>query len=837
MRNKKQHSSALACSALPLAIFSGALLFAFSVRQAQADDYFDPAALEITPGQQQASDLSDFSQPGGQRPGSYRVTVFVNQQQAGARELEFISHNNQLVPLVDVKYLRALGVNTAAFSSFDTLRDGESFSDLGKYIPDASSQFDFATQRLDFSIPQAAMVRKSRGYVAPEKWDEGIPAAFVDYTLNGSTTSVDNLHDSDNYLNLRSGLNLGAWRLRNFSSYEFNTTGHWQTQGTSLERDIRVLKSELTLGDSYTSGEVFDSFQFTGMKLASDENMLPDSQRGFAPTIRGVAHSNARITVRQHGYVIYETYVAPGAFVINDLFPTAQSGDLEVTIRESDGSERKFTQPYSAVAFMLREGRFKFSASVGRYNTADSDGEEPNFVQASAFYGLPWSLTAYGGAQISNHYQALAFGLGQDIGEFGSLGLDTTLAKTDLGKDGQYTGQAVRAQYQKDFATVGTSLNISGYRYSSRRFYTFAEANEYRDPDAHVSNRRSRTEMSLTQDFGKWGNLSAGFYRQQYWNTSAVDQTVHLGYYNSFRGVSWSLGYYVTRSYYDDKDNERSVNLTVSVPLSRWLPGGSASYSLNNNLDGHTTQQMSLYGTALDNSQLSYNLQQGFDNQNHAANSNVSLDYRGGFGDVSVGYSHDRYSDRLNYGASGGIVATQYGVTLSQSLGDTIGLVRADGTSDVQVEGAANVHTDSRGYAVMPTLSPYHENTLSLDTETLGDDVDLEQNSQTVVPTSGAVVLAHYKTHVGARVLLSLSWHGRPLPFGTGVFVAGQGEVKSSKGIVGERGQVYLSGVPPEGVVHAQWLQNSQSYQCTAALRLPVAASGSPVRLLSAQCQ
>ncbi|WP_164099337.1 fimbria/pilus outer membrane usher protein, partial [Serratia marcescens] len=79
---------------------------------------------------------------------------------------------------------------------------------------------------------------------------------------------------------------------------------------------------------------VFDSFQFTGLQLASDENMLPDSQRGFAPTIRGVAHSNARVSVRQHGYTIYETYVAPGAFVISDLFPTSQSGDLEITVHE-----------------------------------------------------------------------------------------------------------------------------------------------------------------------------------------------------------------------------------------------------------------------------------------------------------------------------------------------------------------------------------------------------------------------------------------------------------------------------------------------------------------------
>ena len=38
--------------------------------------------------------------------------------------------------------------------------------------------------------------------------------------------------------------------------------------------------------------------------------MLPDSMKGFAPVIRGTAHSNARVIVRQNGYVIYQNYVA-----------------------------------------------------------------------------------------------------------------------------------------------------------------------------------------------------------------------------------------------------------------------------------------------------------------------------------------------------------------------------------------------------------------------------------------------------------------------------------------------------------------------------------------------
>ncbi len=820
----------------PLVMLTGALTLALPLRRAQAEDYFDPQALEITSGQQQASDLTWFSTQGGQKPGRYPVTVFVNQTQVDERELEFVQHDGQLLPVLNVSYLKKLGVNTAAFSSFSTLHEGDTFSEPGKYIPDASVKFDFTGQRLDFSIPQAAMVQKSQGYIAPDQWDEGIPAAFVDYNLTGSTTRIDTLHDSDSFLNLRSGFNIGAWRVRNYSSFEFGDEQHWQTQGTSVQRDVKALKSQLTMGDAYTSGEVFDSVQFTGIQLASDENMLPDSQRGFAPTIRGVAHSNARVSVRQHGYIIYETYVAPGAFVINDLYPTAQSGDLEITVHESDGSERRFTQPYSAVPFMLREGRFKFSASTGKYTSADAHGDTPTFVQASAFYGLPASLTLYGGMQLSSHYQALALGIGKDFGPLGALGVDTIAARADLDNIHQVHGQQLRAQYQKNFAVTDTALTMSSYYYPTRDFYSFSEANDYGDPDQHINNRRNRNQLSLTQDFGAWGNVSASFYRQKYWNTAAEDQTVHLGYYANYKGISWSLGYYLTRSSSDDSDNERSLNLSISVPLNRWLPGGTTSYSLNNNLDGHTTQQLSLYGTALSHDQLSYNLQQGIDNQANTANSSLALAWHGGSGTASLGYSHDRYSDRLNYGAAGGIVATQYGVTLSQSLGDTIGLIRAEDAADVQIEGVTNVHTDARGYAVMPTLSAYHKNTLSLETETLADDVDLEQNSQTVVPTQGAVVLANYHTHVGVRALITLTYHNRPLPFGASAWVTDDAGSKSSIGIVGEGGQVYLSGVPLNGTLHASWQQQGQPLTCISPLTLPPATERSPVKQLSVQC-
>ncbi|KYF17681.1 hypothetical protein AIZ04_25550, partial [Salmonella enterica subsp. enterica serovar Typhimurium] len=78
------------------------------------------------------------------------------------------------------------------------------------------------------------------------------------------------------------------------------------------------------------SGELFDSTQFRGVQLASDDRMLPDSERGFAPVVRGVANSNAKVRISQNGLTIYETTVAPGAFEIDDLYPTGYGGDLIV---------------------------------------------------------------------------------------------------------------------------------------------------------------------------------------------------------------------------------------------------------------------------------------------------------------------------------------------------------------------------------------------------------------------------------------------------------------------------------------------------------------------------
>ncbi len=823
---------ALGAAALPTLLF-----FLCQSATAWADDYFDPAALEFANPQQKMADLHYFAKSGGQQPGTYPVTIWVNNQQVAEGPIVFVDDRGVLQPELTSAKLAEYGVNVSAFSTLTRLHDGETFTRIEQFIPDASSRFDFATQRLNLSIPQAAMNVQSRGYVDPARWDDGIPAAFVNYNLTGSQTRQSETQSRSSYLNLRNGANLGPWRLRNISSMQYDQHYRWHSQSTWLQRDVKSVKSLLRIGDTFTSGEVFDSVQFRGVQLMSDDEMLPDSQRGFAPVIRGMAHSNAKVTVSQHGYVIYETFVSPGAFAINDLYPTAQSGDLEVQVKESDGSVRSFTQPYSTVPFMLREGRSKFSLSAGRYHSSQHQVRAPQFVQGTLFYGLPAEFTLYGGTQLAQDYQAWALGIGRGFGELGSLGSDVTWANTATPSDRHYAGHSLRVQYQKDFASTGTSFSLASYRYSSGSYYGFSEANALESQSERLDNKRQREEISVAQSFGAVSSLAISAYSQTYWHSNSNDETVHLGFYSAWKGVSWGVGYYYTQSS-DREKADRSWSFNLNIPLGGWLDESSVGYSTTSDNNGHSSQQVSLYGAVPGRGDLDYSLQQGHANAGQGSNSSAALDYHGGYGSAQLGYRHDSASNQLTWGASGSVVAHPHGVTLGQPVGDSFAIVRAPGAADVAIEDGTNVHTDGRGYAVVPTLTVYRKNTITLDTESMSNDTDVDLQGQTVIPGGGAVVLANYQTHIGNRVLFTLRNRDGAVPFGASVQLRQQEDDTGAapQGMVADGGQAYLSGIPQEGVLEVSWLQNNIARQCSLHFHIADQQQQNTVKTVAGLC-
>ncbi|MBB1201598.1 fimbrial biogenesis outer membrane usher protein [Enterobacteriaceae bacterium 89] len=801
---------------------SALVYFATSFTPASAEDYFSPDFIEVRGNMPRDIDISRFSKPEGQVPGSYPVDVYLNGNFIVSRTIQFTDKDGKLTPMLTRDDLLKWGVKANAQPGWMTLADSATVDDINQQLPGSQAVFQFDEMRLDLSVPQEYMQRNPQGSVSPDKWDDGLSMMFLNYNLSAANLQGNGTSGTDSYLNLRSGINVGPWRIRNYSTWNSSAgAGHWNTIGTSLERDIKVLKSQFSAGDGYTQSGVFDSVNFRGIQLWSDDAMLPESQRGFAPVVRGIAQSNAQVTIRQGGNVIWQSYVPPGPFVIDDLYPTSASGDLEVAIREADGSVHQFIQPFSAVPVMQREGQLKYSLALGKYQASNSQDRQPEFVQATLGYGLPGDTTLYGGMLGSEQYQAAALGIGKGFGDFGSLSFDATFAHAQL-PEKTSEGVSLRAQYSKDFSSTGTSMSLMGYRYSSSGFRDFQEANgdvnTYRlgenPPEGnnwrYERNKRSKAQMTLNQRLGEWGNLNLSAWQQDYWGGDS-ERSLSLGYNTSIKDINYGLNYSYSRGPWHNS-NDQIVSLTMQIPFSRFLPDSWMTVSGSSNRHGNSVSQVGLSGSALEDRNLSWNVQQGYDSKGSGVMGSTSANYKGAHGEYQLGYSYARDTRQFSGGASGGLVVHPYGVSLTQSLGDTMALVKADKAADVKVASNSGIYTDSKGFAVVPYVTPYRQNNLTLDTASLNSNTDLLNDTRSVVPTKGALVLADFPTVTGFKILLQLSDHS--IPFGATARIIGLDN--AAEGIVDDRQRVWLSGAPEKGRVKVSW----QGGSCEAGWQL-----------------
>ncbi|MBC3252454.1 fimbria/pilus outer membrane usher protein [Serratia fonticola] len=857
----------------PLTLIMASLFFP----TAYAEMYFPPGLISSEDGA--VADLSRFqSQAGGRQPaGEYLVDVYLNQKLIAAKKIHFSEANEAEIHLRDDvrdktgltacltrKELNDAGVKVSLYPALMAINEHTCISP-GKYIPQAFTAFNFQKMRLDISIPQAAMRNTSRGYVEPDQWDEGINAALLNYNFSGSNRFASNYNSNSYFLNLNGGLNLGPWRLRDQRNWNYYDTqyGHqqqWQRINTYVERTVIPLRSNLVMGEGTTGSDIFDSIAFRGVQLSTDDNMYPDTRRGFAPLIRGIAESNAEVTINQNGYSIYKTSVAPGPFEITDLTPVYSSGDLEVTVRNASGRVQVFTVPYASVPMLQREGRIKYSLTTGHLRNRSERYDSPGFAQSTVLWGLPHNVTTYGGTQFSQKYLAAQFGAGINMGEFGALSADITHANSTLPDDSKHHGQSMRFLYAHAFNPTGTTFRLTGYRYSTKGFHTLDETalksmqgrryddegldsngnpvtNNYSDYYNLNNTRRARFEANISQRLGDAGSLYLTGVRQTYWNTDRSNNSLQAGFSSMLGPVNYSLNYGYTRQGNDNGSSytDHSANLSLSVPLDRLFSMGKNQRSMyatfNGSSDGHgnLSQQAGLSGSMLEGNNLDWNLSQGYTRSQGNAG-NASLFYRGGAGNANVGYSYSGDYQQTSYGLSGGAILHRGGMTLGQPLGDTNILLSASGVPDVGIENQPGIQTDWWGYAIQPYAIGYRENRVALNVDTLNERTEADSTVVRVVPTKGAVAKAEFAVRQGYRLLLSMIYQGKPLPFGA---VVSSGD---NSGIVGDAGQVFLSGMQEKGQVKAKW-GNGVNQQCTGEYRLHNELQSAPLAKASVVCR
>lgn len=773
-----------------------AVATAMTLPAAGASDTFDASFLQPFAGTEAGPnlDLNAIASSDHLGPGTYPVTLRLNQSFFDRRDILFkaVGRGDQISPCLSPELLREMGVKLDALApAKQPLGD---CVDLEALIEGALSSFDAARLALDVSVPQVALDRDAVGYVAPSEWDSGIDAATLNYQFSGAEGRTRSGSSNQYSLYLRAGVNLAGWRLRSNSVLSQNAqqSREWQRSNTYVQRDLPGTFGTLTLGESFTPGDVFDSLPYRGVQLASDMGMLPDSLQGYAPVIRGIAETQAKVEVLQNGYSLYSTFVPPGSFVIDDLHAAAGSGELEVVITEADGRQRKFTQPYATLSNMLRQGIWRYSATAGQYNGLD--GYRPDFAQFTFAYGLPLDFTLYTGVLGADFYRATQLGLGKNLGSIGAMAVDVTQAYTASPGGPDEQGQSYGWRYGKAFAT-GTSVRFAGYRYSTAGYRDFGEAAWQQQLDGQVViTKRSKLEASIAQPTS-FGSFYFNVSQQDYWNSTRRDKQYQLGISSTWRGVSYGL--YASRNLSNTYGEDQQVALTLSMPLGS---GGHLTYGTTRNNSGDYDHRASYSDRATPDGRLMYGLDASRSPVSGAAGS-ASLSYLAPFAQLGSSVTVGEGYHQAAVTASGSVLAHQGGIELGHTLGDTLALVEVPGIANVGVLNAPGTLTNARGYSLVPYMTPYRRNRLSLDTSQLENDVDIENGITDVVPRRGAVVKARFVASRSAKMVANLKMtDGTVPPFGSQV-MAGEERV----GVVGPGGQVLLSLREDMRELVAQW--------------------------------
>jgi len=812
------------------------------------------------------ADLSRFTQ-GGQLPGTYTVAVYLNGEQRDMLNIRFVSvetdaqraavtDSTGLTACLTRQELITAGVRPEAFGDMPETDDNVSAI---SFIPQATTHFNFQTMRLDISIPQRWMQRQLTDWVPPERWDDGITAGLLNYTYS-SIHYQGRSNSSSDYLRLNSGFNTGPWRLRDERTMtEYRSTAYhqreWRHGQTWLERSVRALRSRLVIGDTTTEGELFNSVALRGVRLMTDENMYPHQERGYAPVIRGTALGNARVSISQNGYVVYETNVAPGEFAIDDINPMYSSGDLDVMVTEADGGVRRFTVPYATVPGLMREERMKYAFSAGSLQSrGQGHAERTGVVQATLSRGMSAGVTTYGGMQYARQYQAAAFGSGINMGSWGAFSADLTHANSTLADHSHHAGQSLRFLYSRGFDVTGTTFQLAGYRYSTRGFFTLEDSqrpvmqgwqgelqhdvtgralprpvSEWFDLSNH---RRERMDINVSQRLGDNSSLYLTGSRQTYWHGQGTSTSLQAMYGSTLGAVSYHLGYNENHSPSLGR-TDRSMNMSLSVPLEKLFgehtPSLYASFSTGQDSHGGISQQSGLSGHALEMNNLNWNVSQGYSRQN-GNNGSVHLGYQGAYGNLSAGYSQGQHYHQTSYDMTGSVILHSDGITAGPQLGDTSVLVAVPGAPGIPLAGGNGVRTDWQGYAVQPWVSEYQDNRVALDVAHLDARTEISEPVSHITPTRGAIVRAEFAARTGLRGLMTLMKDGAPLPFGTTVSTG------DSSGIVGDEGQVFLTGLSRHGTLNAKW-GNNANQACKATWNISAADTNSPLVRATVVCQ
>ena len=533
-------------------------------------------------------------------------------------------------------------------------------------------------------------------------------------------------------------------------------------------------------------------------------------EQGQGALIQGIANSPAQVEVRQNGALIHSTVVPAGPFTLTDVRRLNTRSDVEVTVKESVGSERRFTVPAAMLGLGLPAPGYSVAAGRVR-NVGDAKGEDPWVVSGGWTGALHPQLTLGTGVLAASQYRSVGASLGW------LPWLDSQI---------QLSTQVSNSQAQEKVSGVQTDLSWSqrlGEQWSisaanswrSIGYRELEESTYARDDNNRDSRYRDQQSLNLGWSHPRLGAFSAGVSRSANFAGDSSSRALaswgtSIGAVSLSASAEWQMG--------GDQQQDNAVYLNISVPLgeSRRLRSWVRNSGGENRTGLGITEQI--------DDQLSYRVSAEHDSSDHQVETTLGISALPRYSQLDLSYSRSD-AERSSYqgGARGGVVLHGDGMTFSPyPVRDTFALVSVGDMSGIKLSTPSGpVWTDWQGQAVVPQVAAYGRSPVEVQTRSLPRNADINNGLAMISSGRGAVDRVEFGVGLTRRLLLTVSNdQGAPLPAGASVSSA-EGEFIT---LVQDGSQVFLPNVLGQSTL---WITTPQGSRCQLRYSLPEKADPS----------
>ena len=676
---------------------------------------------------------------------------------------------------------------------------------INEIIESAHEKYDRGELILEFTVPQAASKPGNDFGVLDLNYGES--AGFSNYSASSYQLSSPTGKQSSQFVSLNAGVNLVPWQIR--SSVYLSQTDNSDLKASYgdylIKRTFVDWKSTLMLGNLNSQSQTLGGVTARGMRLSSEEHLMPYEDRIYNPTVKGIARSNARVQLKQNGLVFSEQNVPPGPFEFDDLRPPSNVGDIEVIVTDAGGGQQQFYLPYSNVGGRLNPGSVRYSLMFGQYQVPD--GSNLLIAQGGIRYGWNEVFTPSLEYFISERYVAAATGVVLDnfLGsQFGSLAL------SNIDYPINASGYSLRFGLN---GGVGDALRLSYQRQqNSENYFDPSVALSYQPAIYGAANNTGVVNgLSLSTNIPSLGTFSFSYSSQDIGQQTDANQNINLSYSRFIAGLNLYASANRAKNNFGwlSANSNWSANVGVSIPIRFGFGGGNLTADGSASESGARSNRVGYNGRW--NEHASYGLTYGA--QNGAYSASLGTDISHSMGSANLGVSQSSTgSTQLSLGNSGSIVLHRNGFLMGPSVGDTFGIVEVPSGKDVQIQGQVG-RLNSDGFGLISYLSPFADNQIYLDLEKSNMDLELDSTVANVAPVSGSIVRLAFKSRKGYPLLVTFTSEEEiAIPVGANLL----DESGATVGVSGPNNGALARVAQPSGSLTAKWGDLSEQ-ACIAA--------------------